>query len=102
MSKPKKAVSDTDLSEIVKPELTFAGDPDHPLKAMFAEGTDLPVIRTAGLLQIPNTRKFVSFTLKTQGDKVIAIEVDVPDQRLIAIDNAKTRMDQFILDTELL
>lgn len=102
MSKPKKAASDTDLSEIIKPEMQFQGDPEHPLKALFGEGKDLPVLKSVGLFQIPHTRKFVSFTLTTQGANVVSIEVDVPDQRLIAVDNAKTRVDGFILDTELL
>ncbi len=87
------------LSDIVKPSIEVAGD-KHELKRLFDEG-ELPVMKAVGFARIKDSSAgWVSYTITIQGNEVLSIEVDEPNVRSIAEDNAKIGFVTNLIDKE--
>lgn len=92
MAKPTKQ----EVKSIVKPTVSFNDSKEHVLATLLAENS-APVIESVGVFKVPNTNRYVSFVMKTQGKEVISIEVNEPDLRAIAEEAAKISfVDKFM------
>lgn len=79
------------LEEIVQPSIVFEGDKEHALKALFREDKP-PVLKSIGYGVIPGVEgygKFASYTITSQGDKILKVEVGQPNLKAIVEDEAK-------------
>lgn len=63
--------------------------------------TTLPIVKSIGIRQVPGSRYFISYTIYTQGDKVIKVEVDEPNMRAIAEDSAKSNFVQLFMSQDI-
>ncbi len=79
--------------EIVRPTVFFEGDQEHALKKLFKDDS-APVLKSVGYARLPGLEgqhaAYVAYTLTTQGEKVLNIEVEQPNLRGIAEEAAKT------------
>ena len=87
----------------VVPTIEYTGSNTAQAATIF-KGEDqstLPIIKSIGVRQIPGSRYFVSYTLYTQGDQVVKVEVDEPNMRAIAEDSAKSNFVQLFMSQEI-
>lgn len=82
MRKAKKA------SDVIVENIQSNDGKIHALKALF-DGTNTPEITSIGYVNLPDTNKFVSYTIRSKGREIIHMEVGEPDSKAIAEDEAK-------------
>lgn len=79
---------------IVEPSVKF-GDEINPLISIFEDME----IKSIGYMRVPNKNTFASYVITSKGDKVLKIEVDEPNLRVIAEESAKIHFtDNFCND----
>ena len=87
MSKPM--AKSKSKSSVVKPTLTFQNDTKEHVMTALVGGDNPPIVKSVGVFKLAGTNQYVSFSMETQGDKVIKIEVEEPNLRAIAEESAK-------------
>ena len=90
------------LGDIVHPIIQVDGE-THPLVEMFNEERleDLPILTSVGYMRLgTGVANWVSYVMKTQGDKVLSIIVDELNLRAIAEESAKINFVQSFIDQE--
>lgn len=91
MAKSPQSTTTKKLEDIVQPTISFDGDKEHALKALFKEDK-APVLKSIGYATIPGVERYgryVSYVITSQGDKILNIEVGQPNLKAIAEDEAK-------------
>lgn len=97
----KKSSKSEGDKPVVIPKVTFEGsDKKHALELLF-ESEAAPVITSVGCMRIPETNRYVSFVMKTQGKEVVSIEVDEPNLRAIAEEASKIEFVNHFMSSEL-
>lgn len=74
---------------VVKPSVTFEGDSKEHVLETLMNSSQAPVVTSVGVMRVPGTNNYISYTVKTQGTKVVSIEVEEPNLRAIAEETAK-------------
>lgn len=77
----------------------------HVLEEKFEKYPDkMPVIKSIGYFQLEQgkSNSWISYTLTTQGDKVLGMEVSEPDQKMIAEENSKIAFVNLFADQGLM
>ena len=96
---PKNVPRETaTATKIVRPLIRDAHTP-HPLEVLETDGK-IPDLTAVGMLNLGSGAKYVSFVLKTKGDKVVSIEVTEPDMKAIAVEALKTEVVLKFIDPE--
>lgn len=89
--------------DVVEPIIVVDGEREHVLKTLFRD-EKAPVLKSVGFAHIPGSSGFaqyVSYTIMSQGDKILNIEVSLPNLKKIAEDEAKTAFVSTFLGDEL-
>lgn len=81
MSKPKKVPVDVQVAQAMV----------QSYEAEVIVNEDLPIIKSIGLVKIPNQdhESWVVVTITSQGDKIISTEMTEPNMKAIAVDAGK-------------
>jgi len=88
MSKAK--LTKEEVSTIIKPIIKEEEGTKHPLSILFTQKPELlQELTSVGLFRLPDTNKFISYTIKSKGTEVISIEVSEPDLRAICEETSK-------------
>lgn len=97
----KKAAQVIQEEPVIKPLVKVSGE-KHILETMFEGDTDnMPILKSVGFAKASqSSTSWVSYVIKTQGARVLEIEVSEPDQKAIASDNAKTDFVRILVDEE--
>lgn len=96
MAKPKKQ----EESVIIERVIRSAEDAIHPLDKLI-NSEDAPEIRSVGFMRISETSNtWISYVMTTKGNKVIKVEVDEPNLRVIAEESAKIQFVNLFVDQE--
>lgn len=83
---------------IVEPIIHVEGK-DHILENL--DNSEMPILTSVGYARVgENSKTYVSYVIKTQGDKVISMEVGEPNLRAIALDEAKISFVNELMDSE--
>lgn len=83
---------------IVEPIIHVEGK-DHIMENL--DNSKMPILTSVGFGRVgENSNTYVSYTIKTQGDKVISIEVGEPNLKSIAVDEAKIAFVNNLMDKE--
>lgn len=73
---------------VVKPLIKANGEA-HVFEDLEKEGS-LPILLSVGMAKTsPNSNTYVSYLIRSQGDKVLSVEVSEPNLKAIALDEAK-------------
>lgn len=82
MTKAKKK------SDVIVESVHFNDSKQHVLKTLF-DSDEAPELKSVGYVKLPGTRSFVSYVITSKGREILKIEVNEPNLRLIAEDEAK-------------
>lgn len=80
------------LEEIVQPIIVVDGEKEHALKALF-RSDKAPIIKSIGYTTVPGLEgigRHVAYVITSQGDKVLNVEVTLPNMLGVAVEAAKT------------
>src|SRR5690348_1333073 len=95
MARPKK---DLEGTSIIKPLVKDPAKP-HPFEDAEKNG-ELPILTSVGFTRVGTTNNFVSYVMKSQGDKVLSVEVSDPNLRGIAEESSKIDFVTHFIDVE--
>lgn len=83
---------------IIEPIINVEGQ-NHVLDNL--DNSEMPILTSVGFGRVSDSsNSYVSYIIKTQGDKVISIEVGEPNLKAIAVDEAKIAFVSTLLDKE--
>src|SRR4051812_28268473 len=101
MAKSKKKLPSETESAVICPIIRNNDEP-HLLEDIFKGPEDeMPVIKSVGYMRLTTgVNSWVSYTITTQGERVLKIEVDEPNVRAIAEESAKTAFVTSFVDQE--
>ncbi len=89
----------TPFESVIKPIILVEGEP-HPWQDMEKDG-ELPVITSVGYAKVsPHSRSYVSYVIKSQGPKVLSLEVSEPNKRLDSEIEAKISFSSVLVHME--
>jgi hypothetical protein len=94
----KNVPRETKPTQIVQPIIKDSRIP-HPLEVLESEGK-FPDLTAVGILNLGSGTKYVSYVLKTKGDKIVSLEVTEPDMKAIAVESLKTEVVLKFIDPE--
>lgn len=98
MAKPKKQEETNQVA--IERVIRSAEDAVHPLDKLI-NSEDAPEIRSVGFMRISEaSNTWISYVMITKGNKVIKVEVDEPNLRVIAEESAKIQFVQLFIDQE--
>lgn len=94
-----KKLTKEEASSIIKPIITTTDE--HPLLALFTQHPELLLpITSIGLVKLPDTNKYISYTIVSKGSEIISIEVAEPDLRAIAEEAGKISFVEHFMSKE--
>lgn len=70
-------------------------------KATDADESNLPVVKSVGVMQVPGTRHFLPYMIYIQGSKVVKVECLEPDTRAVAVETSRDLFVEHFMDIEL-
>lgn len=83
-----KKLTKDQAASIIKP--IIATTDEHPLLAYFTQHPELLIpITSIGLMKLPDTNRYISYTIISKGSEILSIEVAEPDLRAIAEEAGK-------------
>ena len=106
MARPRKqtaepAPENKPYSDVVKPMIRANGE-RHVLEVIFdGDPDDMPVVKSVGYMPVKEgSSGWISYTITSRGREIISIEVDEPNIRPIAEENAKMAFVTAFIDQE--
>jgi hypothetical protein len=88
-----------EFQSFVEREVDFNDGTGSVIKDLI-ESEDAPILTSIGYCRVPGKNDFVSYVVKTQGNKVIKITVGEPNLRAIVDDESKINYVQSFMDAE--